>query len=65
MPWAPSAWRNETPPVALRAFPLLSPGCVMRKGGRHQRSGAALARWPLIGRERPTKSPQQAFCISL
>ncbi len=35
------------PPEALRAFPLLSHRYAMREGGRHQRSGAALARWPL------------------
>jgi len=33
--------------VALRAFPLLSPRCAVREGGRHPRGGAALARWPL------------------
>jgi 5-methyltetrahydrofolate--homocysteine methyltransferase len=35
------------PPVALRAFPLLSHCCAIREGGRHQRGGAALARWLL------------------
>ncbi len=44
----PRRWLNmKQPPVALRAFPLLSPRCAMREGGRHQRGGAALARWPL------------------
>jgi hypothetical protein len=32
------------PPVALRAFPLLSPRCAMREGRHRQRGGAALAR---------------------
>jgi len=38
---------SHHPPEALRAFPLLSPRCAMREGGRHQRGGAALARRPL------------------
>ena len=34
------------PPEALRAFPLLSPCCAGREGGRRPRCGAALARRP-------------------
>ena len=33
--------------MALRAFPLLSPRCANREGGRPLRGGAALARGPL------------------
>ncbi|HMZ87188.1 MAG TPA: hypothetical protein PK343_10805, partial [Giesbergeria sp.] len=34
----------------LRGFPPLSHRCALRAGGRHQRGGAALARWPLAWR---------------
>ena len=33
----------------LRAFPLLSNRDALLEGGRHRRSGAALARWPWSG----------------
>ena len=33
--------------MALRAFPLLSTRYEIREGERHQRGGAALARWLL------------------
>ncbi|HAU57826.1 MAG TPA: hypothetical protein DCW87_09965 [Comamonadaceae bacterium] len=38
---------NGQPPEALRAFPLLSPRCATREGGRRPCGGAALARRPL------------------
>lgn len=37
------------PPVALRAFPLLSQRFALREGGRHPHCGAALARCPAPG----------------
>jgi len=61
----------EQPPVVLRAFPLLSPRCAMREGGRRQRtqakrrirSLAALAQWPLAWAAPVSNNAHDAMCL--